>query len=170
MSAVSRVLCCILTFNSVPPFPMSDYGTGLMGAVTALIGLYHRATVGGSYHSRVALVKYDNLLFKLALYPKDVQAELRRKFAGPYFDLRHSDHTDVFSGTCLETMKKVVPQLFENEDEFTETWWSDIYKTKVKVEKQVANVEGIVTGYQRATRPNGSDGATWEGWEVSSAL
>ena len=149
---------------------MSDYGTGLMGAVTALIGLYRRATVGGSYHTKVALVKYDNLLFKMAAYPKDVQEKLRRNFAGPYFDLRHSDHTDIFSGACLVTMKKVVPQLFENEDEFTEIWSSDVYKAKVKVVKQVADIEGIMTGYQRATRPNGSDGATWEGWEVSSPL
>ena len=31
----------------VPPFPMSDYGTGLMGAVAALEGLFYRARDGG---------------------------------------------------------------------------------------------------------------------------
>jgi hypothetical protein len=149
---------------------MSDYGTGIMGAITALIGLYHRATIGGSYHAKVALVKYDNLLFRLSPYPKDIQEALRKKFAGPYFDLRHSDHTDVFSGTCLRTMQMVVPELFANEEEFTELWWSNAYNATVKVVKQVADIEGVKTGYRRATRPNGSDDATWEGWGVSSPL
>ena len=33
----------------VPPFPMSDYGTGCVGTVAALTGLYGRATEGGSW-------------------------------------------------------------------------------------------------------------------------
>ncbi|KFY53492.1 hypothetical protein V496_07552 [Pseudogymnoascus sp. VKM F-4515 (FW-2607)] len=34
----------------IPPFPISDYGTGAMGAIAALTGLYHRAVSGGSWH------------------------------------------------------------------------------------------------------------------------
>ncbi|KFY18622.1 hypothetical protein V491_04745 [Pseudogymnoascus sp. VKM F-3775] len=39
----------------IPPFPISDYGTGAMGAIAALTGLYHRAVSGGSWHGRVAV-------------------------------------------------------------------------------------------------------------------
>lgn len=136
-----------------------------MGAISALIGLYHRATKGGSYHAKVCLVQYDNLLFKLGMYPQDVQNQLREKFAGPYFDLRHNDHTDVFSGAALATLKEVAPELLDNEDEFTETWWSEGYNADVKVVGQVADIEGVETGYYRGSRPNGSDAPSWAGWE-----
>ena len=33
----------------VPPFPMSDYGTGCAGAIAALMGLYKEATQGGAH-------------------------------------------------------------------------------------------------------------------------
>lgn len=47
----------------VPPFPISDYGAGCMGAIAALSGLHHRATRGGSWHGKVSLLQYDLLLF-----------------------------------------------------------------------------------------------------------
>jgi crotonobetainyl-CoA:carnitine CoA-transferase CaiB-like acyl-CoA transferase len=52
----------------IPPFPISDYGTGAMGGIAALTALYHRATKGGSYHAKVSLVQYDLLLFRIGQY------------------------------------------------------------------------------------------------------
>lgn len=60
----------------VPPFPISDYGTGCMGAIAALTGLYRRATEGGSWHGRVSLLQHDILLFKMGRYPESVQKML----------------------------------------------------------------------------------------------
>jgi crotonobetainyl-CoA:carnitine CoA-transferase CaiB-like acyl-CoA transferase len=60
----------------VPPFPISDYGTGCIGAIAALSGLYHRATKGGSWHGKVSLLHYDLLLFKAGQYPEEVQEEI----------------------------------------------------------------------------------------------
>ncbi|TLD14870.1 hypothetical protein PspLS_10823 [Pyricularia sp. CBS 133598] len=57
----------------VPPFPISDYGTGCMGAIAALTGLYHRAKSGGSWHCRVSLMHYDLLLMRMGQYPDDVK-------------------------------------------------------------------------------------------------
>jgi crotonobetainyl-CoA:carnitine CoA-transferase CaiB-like acyl-CoA transferase len=56
----------------VPPFPMSDYGTGIMGAIVALQGIYYRAVKGGSWWGGVSLVGYDMFLFKLGMYPDEV--------------------------------------------------------------------------------------------------
>lgn len=56
----------------VPPFPMSDYGTGIMGAIAALTGIYKRATIGGSWWGGASLVAYDIYLFRLGMYPQDI--------------------------------------------------------------------------------------------------
>jgi crotonobetainyl-CoA:carnitine CoA-transferase CaiB-like acyl-CoA transferase len=56
----------------VPPFPMSDYGTGIMGVIAAMTGIWKRATEGGSWWGGSSLVAYDLFLFRLGLYPADV--------------------------------------------------------------------------------------------------
>lgn len=74
----------------VPPFPISDYGTGCMGAIAALTALYHRSTRGGSWHGRVSLLQYDLLLFKAGILPDEVQNELRAMAGKEFLALRHS--------------------------------------------------------------------------------
>ena len=56
----------------VPPFPMSDYGTGIMGAIVALLGIWERSRRGGSWWGGVSLVGYDMFLFRLGMYPDEV--------------------------------------------------------------------------------------------------
>jgi len=46
----------------IPPFPMSDYGTGCMVAIAVLTAIYKRARYGGSYWCKSSLVQYDLLL------------------------------------------------------------------------------------------------------------
>ncbi len=53
----------------IPPFPMSDYGTGCAGAIAALTGLYKRATEGRSWWGGVSLIGYNVDLLSLGLYP-----------------------------------------------------------------------------------------------------
>jgi len=55
----------------VPPFPMSDYGTGIMGAIAAMTGIWKRATEGGSWWGGSSLIAYDLFLFRLGLCPAD---------------------------------------------------------------------------------------------------
>lgn len=155
----------------IPPFPMSDYGTGLMGAIATLEAVLLRAKDGGSYHAKCCLVQYDNFLFDLGEYPEEVQSKIKKTFAGPFFDNRHADSTDVFSATALETMKKQAPGLFANEEEWTQTWMSRGFgNVEVKAIRPHSTVQGVEVGYERATRPNGSDQATWSHWEVDKPL
>ncbi|PBP24348.1 putative CAIB/BAIF family enzyme, partial [Diplocarpon rosae] len=90
----------------VPPFPMSDYGTGCMGAIAALTALYRRATEGGSWIGRTSLCQYDVFLLRLGLYDEDVQQRVRKEHDTEFFELRHADSVDEVGGRALKSMRR----------------------------------------------------------------
>ncbi|KAL3418609.1 CoA-transferase family III [Phlyctema vagabunda] len=145
----------------VPPFPISDYGTGCMGAIAALSGLYHRTISGGSWHGKVSLLQYDLLLFTAGLYSPSVQEQQRSKLTPEFLALRHSHSVDQISKTALQMMQKQYPELFDA-DKFLETWYSEKYHAETCVVKPVVEIEGCDISWSRGTRPNGSDEATWD--------
>lgn len=144
----------------VPPFPISDYGTGAMGAIAALTGLYHRATTGGSWHGQVSLIQYDLLLFAMGQYDAKVQDELRSRQNEKFFALRHSHSVDHISHTVMDALKVQHPDLFDL-SKYREKWYSNGYKAEVSVIKPVPQIEGIEMSYKRASRPNGADKPEW---------
>ncbi|KAM0560034.1 hypothetical protein ACHAPJ_003993 [Fusarium lateritium] len=145
----------------VPPFPISDYGTGCIGAITALLGLYHRATQGGSWHGKASLLHYDLLLFKVGQYPEEVKEVLRKNIGPDFLALRHAHSVDQISGTALLRMRKVYPDLFTG-DKYVEKWYSNAYKAEVEAVPPVVDIEGVDVGFRRASRPNGADQPTWD--------
>ncbi|GKT56499.1 CaiB/BaiF family enzyme [Colletotrichum tofieldiae] len=145
----------------VPPFPISDYGTGCMGAIAALTGLYNRATRGGSWHGKASLLQYDLLLIKIGQYPDDVKRELRKLIGDEFLSLRHSHSVDQISGTALKAMKRYVPGLFTSPG-IREKWYSKGYRAEVEAVQPVVEIEGIDIGFKRASRPNGTDRASWD--------
>lgn len=146
----------------VPPFPISDYGTGCMGAIAALAGLLNRTERGGSWHGRASLLQYDLLLFRAGLYPDDVQQRLRDESAKSDFEaLRHHNSVDQISGTALQGLRERLPEFFDRED-LLDCWFSAKYGAEVKAVRPVAEIEGAEISFQRASRPNGSDAATWD--------
>ena len=154
----------------VPPFPISDYGTGCMGAIAALSGLYHRAKTGGSYHGKASLMHYDLLLFAMGQYPADVQEKLRAAQPADFFKLRHCDSVDRISSTVLKGMQTRFPHLYMSADSapnqgqqvLTESWFSKAYNAVIEVVRPVAVVQGVDNQFIRASRPNGSDRPSWE--------
>ncbi|KAH7220233.1 CoA-transferase family III domain-containing protein [Fusarium oxysporum] len=145
----------------VPPFPISDYGTGCIGAITALLGLYHRATRGGSWHGKASLLHYDLLLFKVGQYPEEVKERLRKDIGPDFLALRHAHSVDQISGTALLRMRQVFPELFTG-DKYVEKWYSNAYKAEVEAVPPVVEIEGLEVGFRRASRPNGADKPTWD--------
>lgn len=145
----------------VPPFPISDYGTGCIGAIAALTGLYYRSTKGGSWHGKSSLLQYDLLLFNVGLLPEDVQAELREQAGKEFLALRHANSVDQISGTALRKMREVYPE-FVDQPKYLDHWYSEHYKADLSVVKPVVEIEGLDIGFQRASRPNGSDEANWD--------
>lgn len=158
----------------VPPFPISDYGTGCMGAIAALSGLYHRAKTGGSYHGKASLMHYDLLLFAVGQYPAGVQDALRAAQPPEFFKLRHCDSVDRISSTVLKSMQTRFPHLYTpagassegSRRALTERWFSKAYGAEVEIVSPVAVVEGVENRFVRASRPNGCDRAVWEDFVV----
>lgn len=145
----------------VPPFPISDYGTGCIGAIAALVGLYHRATRGGSWHGKACLLHYDLLLFKVGLLPEHVQQSLRDTMGPEVLALRYHHSVDHISGTTLRRMRDLYPDFVGN-PKYLDKWYADKYKAEVQAVKPVVEIEGLELGFRRASRPNGSDEAKWE--------
>ncbi|KAI1336038.1 CoA-transferase family III domain-containing protein [Xylariaceae sp. FL0016] len=145
----------------VPPFPISDYGTGCMGAITALVGLYHRATAGGSWHGKVSLLQYDLLLFQVGLLPKAVQQELRNLVGEEFLALRHAHSVDQISGTALHHMRKAFGN-FVDDPKYLDHWYSASYKADVSAVRPVVEIGGLDISFARASRPNGTDAPSWD--------
>jgi crotonobetainyl-CoA:carnitine CoA-transferase CaiB-like acyl-CoA transferase len=152
----------------VPPFPMSDYGTGCMGAIATLTGLYRRAKEGGSWVGRASLCQYDIFLLQLGLYEKDIQERVKREHDEEFFQLRHSDSVEEVGGRALRSMKRAHPELFG--EKFMQKAWSREYGDEVRWCKSPVSVEGVHVGFERASRPNGIDQPTWDNWEVEKEV
>ncbi|KAI9817641.1 MAG: hypothetical protein M1832_004645 [Thelocarpon impressellum] len=152
----------------VPPFPMSDYGTGCMGAIAALTGLFKRAKYGGSYHGKVSLAQYDVLLLRMGLYPADVQALQRATHDSAFYELRHHDSVEEVSRRAMNSMKRLHPQLFD--PKYCHEAPSPAFKAPVRYVRSAVRIDGLRNGFCRSSRPNGSDRPTWDGWETEEAF
>jgi crotonobetainyl-CoA:carnitine CoA-transferase CaiB-like acyl-CoA transferase len=148
----------------VPPFPMSDYGTGCMGAIAALTGLWRRAKEGGSWVGRTSLCQYDVFLLGLGLYGNDAKEKIRQEHDKEFFELRHADSVDEVGGRALKSMKRVHPELFDQQ--LMQTAFSKGFNEEISWCRSPVTVEGLRIGFDRASRPNGFDEPTWENWEV----
>ncbi|CAJ2509834.1 Uu.00g057340.m01.CDS01 [Anthostomella pinea] len=152
----------------VPPFPMSDYGTGCLGTVAAMTGLYRRAVEGGSWVCRTSLSQYNLFLLSLGTYPAAVQDQLRRRHDPHFFALRHSDSVDEVGGRALRSIRRLHPALFA--DTMMQSAYSDGFGGIVTWPREALEVDGLKVGHVRPTRPNGFDAPTWEGWESDESL
>lgn len=152
----------------VPPFPMSDYGTGCMGTIAALVGLYNRAKFGGSYVGTTSLVQYDIYLLQLGLYDEKMMAELRQQHDKEFFELRHHDSVDEVGKRALKTMKRTHPELFD--EKHMQSCFSKGFNADVRTIRPVVSIEGYWNGFLRSSRPNGFDKPTWEDWEVDEDM
>jgi hypothetical protein len=152
----------------IPPFPMSDYGTGCMGTIAALTGLLNRAKYGGSYYATTSLCQYDIYLIQLGLYPQEVLQQLRDAHDAAFYELRHNDSVDEVGKRALASMRRLHPQLFT--DQHMLECWSEAYQGPVKVVRPVVDMEGTWNGFMRMSRPNGNDRASWSNWEIDEAM
>ncbi|KAI1823565.1 CoA-transferase family III [Xylaria intraflava] len=152
----------------VPPFPMSDYGTGSLGTIAALAGIYQRATEGGSWICRTSLSQYNLFLLSLGPYPAKVQDELRRHHDPEFFALRHSDSVDEVGKRTIRSIRRLHPRLFS--ESTMQSGYSVGFGGVVRRPREVLDIQGLKVGHVRATRPNGFDAPTWEGWEEDSRL
>lgn len=156
----------------IPPFPMSDYGTGALGSIAALVGLYNRATKGKSWVCQTSLVQYDLFLLSLGLHSEKVQDKLREEHSREFFRLRHCDSVDKVGQTALDTINKVHGKPFEGEGLMQAAKSPGFGDALVRWPTEAVQIEGLVIGHKRVTRPNGFDKDVkgWDDWECDKSL
>ncbi|KAK6841647.1 hypothetical protein PG987_002507 [Apiospora arundinis] len=153
----------------VPPFPISDYATGILGTIAALAALHRRAVNGGSWIARTSLVQYDLfLLHALSPYPPEVQEHLWDVHDRDFFALCHSDSVDEVGARALRSMQRLYPELFC--DDMMHKAFSPGFGGEVAWPKEPLKVAGVTIGHVRPTRPNGYDAPSWDGWERDESL
>lgn len=154
-----------------PPFPMADFGTGEMGAIAILHGLYLRSTVGGSYHAKVSLCAFNNMVMNSGKYSNSIQDALRNRFL-PLFNkigITHSSNFNKVGTVALEVMRKHSPQLWT--DSFMTSSTSKCFgpspsvQSRIKTQKGVVKCVGKTQTFCRTTRYNGFDEPGWEHFE-----
>lgn len=152
----------------VPPFPMSDYGTGALGCLSAMVGLYRRATLGGSWECRTSLCQYNLFLLRLGPHSLDIQARLHKLHDPAFFALKHHDSVDEVGRRALRSIRKLHPTLFS--EDMMQTAWSEGFDAEIRWPREALAVDGALISHVRATRPNGHDAATWDGWEEQNDM
>jgi hypothetical protein len=149
----------------LPPFPMSDYGTGALGAVGALLAIYKRAVEGGSYVADVSLTGWNLWVQSLGQYPPDLWESMleQHKPEIEEFKIGHLSNFDVVSKASIKSMRRLTPRLFDDKHMFEMD--APGFKGPVKSMRPVVRYSGIRTGFEavpgRETRPNGSDAPKW---------
>lgn len=147
----------------IPPFPMSDYGTGCIVAISILLAVYKRNIIGGSYWCNSSLVQYDLLLLAQGKYPEETWKSqvLNNPDFAPFMKLRYYDSVDAISGTALSIFQKLNPDALQNQDYFT-SLYSEGFGGTIRVLKPVVEYTGgIEVGYKCSSRPNGLDAPEW---------
>lgn len=158
----------------IPPFPMSDYGTGALGCVAALVGLYNRTTKGGSWACRTSLVQYDLFLLSLGVHSDDVQKHLREKHSEEFFEIRYHDSVDRVGQEALKSINRVHSNPFDDES-LMQTALSMGFGgaggADIRWPREAVEIGGLDIGHVRVTRANGDDDDEgWEGWERDKEL
>jgi len=114
------------------------------------------------------LCQYDIFLLGLGLYGDDVQEKIRKEHDPAFFDLRHADSVDEVGGRALRSMKRVHPELFDKH--LMQTAFSKGFNEEISWCRSPVTIKGLRVGFDRASRPNGFDPPTWEGWEVEKSV
>ncbi|KAG7664326.1 uncharacterized protein J8A68_002145 [[Candida] subhashii] len=146
----------------VPPFPMSDYGTGCMVAIAILVAIYKRNKYGGSYWAKSSLVQYDLLLMNQGQYPKEIWESqvINNPIFADFLKLNYYDSVDRISNTALRALLVQQPDILKNDHYFT-SMESEGFKGTIRVLRPVCEFDNLELGYRCVSRPNGSDSPEW---------
>lgn len=97
-----------------------------------------------------------------------MMSALRTEHDAEFFALRHHDSVDEVGKRALRTMRRTHPELFE--PRHMQACFSKSFDAEVRTIRPVVDIGGYWTGFLRASRTNGYDAPTWEGWEVDEDL
>lgn len=114
----------------LPPLPISDMMTGVVGALATMLAIRDRALNGGSYHVVSSLVAGDTILLdpEVGLYPMDVAQKTLEEFK-----FERSSPDQFVSEILLQVVdgwKRVFPEYLARDSpfmtSFTDTPWGQM--------------------------------------------
>lgn len=102
----------------LPPLPVSDMTTGIVGALAAMMAVRDRAVKGGSYHVVSSLVAADTIALEKAigLYPPEVVAQTAKKFA--FVPSTSDQFVSEIMIQVVDGWKKGLPGLLDEDSKF----------------------------------------------------
>jgi hypothetical protein len=109
----------------LPPLPISDMTTGLVGALGAIMALRDRARLGGSYRVTSSLVKADAIALEpeIGLYSPEIVEKSNQLFQwGP---INSSQFVIEILLVVMDGWKRIFPQYFESGPESLMTSFQD---------------------------------------------
>ncbi|ODM22887.1 hypothetical protein SI65_00476 [Aspergillus cristatus] len=150
----------------LPPLPISDMTTGLLGALGTMLALRDRARTGGSYHVLSSLVAADEIALRpeIGLYSPEVVAKNVETFK--WGTMEPSQYVTEVLNLVMDGWKRVFPEHLTPGTEasfmvgFEESVWG-----KMEMLKPVVKIgdEAVSPRWETPTVPNcGQDkGITW---------
>ncbi|KAJ5920998.1 CoA-transferase family III [Penicillium verhagenii] len=129
----------------LPPLPVSDMLTGIIGALGAMIAVRERAVKGGSYHIVTSLVAADaiSLEKEVGLYPPTLVRKTEEKFGFP--PITPDQFVSEVLISVVDGWKKGLPGYLDEDSELMMTF-EDGYWGRLSLLKPVARL-----GIQEAT-------------------
>lgn len=106
----------------LPPLPVSDMVTGIVGALAAMMAVRDRAIKGGSYHVTSSLVAADciSLTQEVGLYPLHVVEETAKRLAFP--DSTPDQYVSEILVAVVNGWKKALPGYLDENSKYMTTF------------------------------------------------
>lgn len=123
----------------LPPLPVSDMVTGLVGALAAMMAVRDRAVKGGSYHVTSSLVAADSISLdeQVGLYPINVVEHTARRLSFP--DTSPDQYVSEVLVSVVQGWKKALPGYLD-EDSKLMTTFEDGFWGRQTIMKPVARL------------------------------
>ncbi|KAJ6104079.1 CoA-transferase family III [Penicillium sp. IBT 18751x] len=106
----------------LPPLPVSDMITGIVGALAAMMAVRDRAIKGGSYHVTSSLVAADTISLQqeIGLYPLHVVEETAKRLAFP--DTTPDQYVSEVLVSVVNGWNKALPGYLDEDSKFMTTF------------------------------------------------
>lgn len=106
----------------LPPLPVSDMITGIVGALGAMIAIRERAVNGGSYHVKSSLVAADTIALEeeIGLYPPKVVQETAERCG--FVPITPDQFVSEVLISVIDGWKKGLPYYLDEDSKFMTTF------------------------------------------------
>ncbi|KAI8148896.1 CoA-transferase family III domain-containing protein [Fennellomyces sp. T-0311] len=145
----------------LPPLPISDLLTGVLGAVSILCALRDRSRKGGSYSVVASLTAYNMFCVsdEVGIYPSEIVQEVERTFEfGP---IKPSDNVSDLLVKVVTAWKKKRPDHMDFEGKYF-IGFEDGPFGRTRLLAPVAQIEKYPSKWDHPPRPYGHDQPTFD--------